>query len=145
MDEKDEKILKNLLVDGRLSSRNLAFKLGISTVTIISRLKKLEKENIILGYSARLNHELLGYEITAVIEVSTREGKMMEVGEQIAKNDNVTAVYDLTGQADTLIIAKFKTRRSLSDFIKKISKIPNIEKTVTHVVLNTIKEDNRLI
>ncbi len=70
---------------------------------------------------------------------------MIEVGEQIAKYDNVIAVYDLTGQSDTLIIAKFKTRRSLSDFVKKISKLPNIEKTLTHVVLNTIKEDQRLI
>jgi len=52
MDETDEKILKNLIVDGRLSARQLALKLGMSTVTILSRIKKLEKEKIILGYAS---------------------------------------------------------------------------------------------
>jgi len=44
-----------------------------------------------------------------------------------------------------MIIAKFKNRESLSEFIKKISAISNVENTLTHLVLNTIKEDNRLI
>jgi len=44
-----------------------------------------------------------------------------------------------------VIIAKFKTRELLSDFVKKVSTIPNVENTLTHLVLNTIKEDNRLI
>ena len=46
MDKTDEKILKNLLVDARLSARQLSLKLGMSTVTILSRIKKLEKEKI---------------------------------------------------------------------------------------------------
>ena len=44
-----------------------------------------------------------------------------------------------------IIIAKFKTREFLSDFVKKISTIPNVQNTLTHLVLNTIKEDVRLI
>ena len=59
LDETDEKILRNLLFDARLSARQLALKLGLSTVTVLTRIKKLEKQNIIKGYSARLNHELL--------------------------------------------------------------------------------------
>ena len=43
MDETDERILKNLMFDARLSARQLALKLGMSTVTILSRIKKLEK------------------------------------------------------------------------------------------------------
>ena len=43
MDETNEKILKNLMVDARVSARQLALKLGMSTVTILSRIKKLEK------------------------------------------------------------------------------------------------------
>ena len=145
LDEKDKKILKNLLVDARLSSRQLAHKLGMSTVTIISRLKKLEKENIILGYTARLNQELLGYDLTAVIEITTTQGKMLEIGKKISDYENVTAVYDITGTADTIVIAKFKNRPSLSEFVKKISSLTNVENTVTHIVLNTIKEDQRFI
>ena len=144
-DETDIRILKNLLVDARLSSRQLAYKLGLSTVTVISRIKKLEQRKIILGYSARLNHNLLGYDLSAIIEVTTGKGKMIEVEEKIADNENVCAVYDITGHADILVIGKFKTRKELSDFVKKLSTIPNVENTVTHIVLNTIKEDFRLL
>ncbi|MDX1595573.1 MAG: Lrp/AsnC family transcriptional regulator [Nitrosopumilaceae archaeon] len=145
LDDKDRKILQNLLVDARLSSRQLAHKLGMSTVTIISRLKKLEKENIILGYTARVNQEALGYDLTAVIEITTAHGKMIEIGKTIADYENVSAVYDITGTADTIVIAKFKNRTSLSEFVKKVSSLPHVENTVTHIVLNTIKEDQRFI
>ena len=117
----------------------------MSTVTVLSRIKKLEKENIIQGYSVRLNHELLGFDITAIIEIKTSKGKMLEIENEVAKYDSTIAVYDVTGDADMVIIAKFKTREFLSDFVKKVSAIPNVENTLTHLVLNTIKEDARLV
>ena len=144
-DEKDEKILKHLLVDARQSARQLAHKLNISTVTMISRLKKLEEKKIIQGYTVRLNHSALGYDITGIIEVTTTKGKMAEIEDEIAKTENVCAVYDITGNADIMVIGKFKDRTSLSEFVKKISSIPNVENTITHLVLNTVKEDNRFI
>ncbi len=145
MDDKDVQILVHLLTDARQSARQLAHRLGVSTVTMISRIKKLEQSKIIQGYSARLDHELLGYDITAIIEIKTTKGKMLEIESTIAKQDNVIAVYDITGDADTIVIAKFKDRKSLSIFVKKLSAVPNVENTVTHIVLNTIKEDDRLI
>ena len=145
LDETDTKILKHLLVDARQSSRQLAHKLGISTVTIISRLRKLEQGKVVKGYSARLDQEILGYDITAIIEVTTSKGKMLEIEDELAKNENVCAVYDITSHADTLVIGKFKNRNSLSNFVKNISAISNVENTVTHIALNTIKEDFRLL
>jgi len=145
IDDKDTQILKHLLLDSRQSARQLSLRMGVSTVTMISRMKKLEQQKIIQGYSVRLDHELLGYNITAIIEITTNQGKMLEIENVISKKENVIAVYDITGNADTMIIAKFKNRETLSDFIKKISAIPNIRNTVTHIVLNTIKEDNRLM
>ncbi len=145
IDDKDVQILKHLLTDARQSARQLAHRLGVSTVTMISRINKLQESKIIRGYSARLDHELLGYDITAIIEIKTTKGKMLEIENKIAKQDNVIAVYDITGDADTIVIAKFKDRKSLSSFIKKLSAVPNVENTVTHIVLNTIKEDDRLI
>jgi len=145
MDDRDIKILNHLLTDARQSARQLAHRLGVSTVTMISRIKKLEESKIIRGYSARLDHELLGYDITAIIEIKTTKGKMLEIENKIAKQDNVIAVYDITGDADTIVIAKFKDRKSVSSFVKKLLEIPNVENTVTHIVLNTIKEDDRLI
>lgn len=145
LDETDIKILRNLLVDARSSSRQLAYRLGLSTVTVITRIKKLEQRKIITGYSARLDHQQIGYDLAAIIEVTTGKGKMLEVEQKIADNENVCAVYDITGQSDILVIGKFKNRMELSDFVKKLSAIPNVENTVTHMVLNTVKEDFRLL
>ena len=57
IDKTDQEILRNLMVDARLSARQLAIKLGMSTVTILTRIKKLEKERIIKGYTAIIDHE----------------------------------------------------------------------------------------
>ena len=143
-DETDEKILKNLLVDARLSARQLALKLGMSTVTVLSRIKKLEKEKIILGYTAIIDHEKLGYSLTAIIEIVAKNDKIVEIEDEISKFENVCGVYDITGSTDTLIIAKFKERSELSTFVKELAAISNVENTITHVVLNTTKEDFRL-
>ncbi|PJB97942.1 MAG: AsnC family transcriptional regulator [Nitrosopumilales archaeon CG_4_9_14_0_8_um_filter_34_10] len=143
-DEIDTKIIKNLLVDARLSARQLAYKIGLSTVTVLSRIKKLEQKKIITGYTARLDHQILGYDLTAVIEVKTTKGKMLEIENKIAENENVCAVYDVTGPSDVLVISKFKNRDELSKFVKSLSAISNVENTETHIVLNSIKEDFRL-
>ena len=144
LDETDEKILKNLLVDARQSARQLALKLGMSTVTILSRIKKLEKEKIIRGYTTIIDHEKIGYSLTAIIEIIAKNDKVVEIEDEIAKFENVCGVYDITGSTDTIIIAKFKERKGLSKFVKEIATIPNVENTITHVVLNTAKEDFRL-
>jgi len=70
MDDTDIKILTHLLSDARQSARQLAHRLGMSTVTMISRMNKLQENKIIQGYSARLDHELLGYEITNFVKRS---------------------------------------------------------------------------
>ena len=144
LDKIDEKILKNLMVDARLSARQLALKLGMSTVTILSRIKKLEKEKIIRGYTTIIDHEKLGYTLTAIIEIMAKNGKVLDIEEEISKFENVCGVYDITGSTDTVLIAKFKERNELSDFVKNLGTIANVENTITHVVLNTSKEDFRL-
>ena len=143
IDKIDEKILKNLMVDARVSARQLALKMGMSTVTILSRIKKLEKEKIIRGYTALIDHEKLGYDLTAIIEVVANKN-IVDIEEKISKIDNVCGVYDVTGNTDTIIIAKFKERSKLSEFVKSLSAMANVDNTITHVVLNTTKEDFRL-
>jgi len=143
MDKIDEKILKNLMVDARISARQLALKLGMSTVTILSRIKKLEKEKIIKGYTALIDHEKLGYDLTAIIEIIAKKD-ILDIEEELSKMDNVCGVYDITGNTDTVIVAKFKERNELSVFVKSLSSMANVENTITHVVLNTAKEDFRL-
>ena len=58
------------------------------------------------------------------------------------KFPNVFAVYDITGSSDVIILAKFKNRRAIDLFLKKIQTIEYIERTETNLILNTIKEEN---
>jgi len=144
LDETDVKIVKALTLDARLSSRQIAKQCGVSIGTILSRMKKLEKEGIIKGYSALLDHEKIGYELTVVSEITVSKGRLLEMENEIARLPNVCCVYDITGLVDAIIVAKFKTREELSKFTKRLLALPYVERTNTHVVLTTIKEDFRI-
>lgn len=143
MDDIDVKILKRLLHDARMSYRKVAEEIGVSPPTVLARVNKLEKEGIIKSYSAMLDHEKLGYDLTAIIDITATKGKIVDLEKQIAKFPNVCAVYDTTGLTDMMIIAKFKSRAELSNFVKKDLAMPYVERTNTHVVLITVKEDFR--
>lgn len=143
MDDTDVKILKRLLHDARMSYRKVADEIGVSPPTVLARVEKLENEGIIRSYSAMLDHEKLGYDLTAIIDITATKGKIVDLEKQIAKFPNVCAVYDTTGTTDMTIIAKFKSRAELSSFVKKDLSLPYVERTNTHVVLVTVKEDFR--
>jgi DNA-binding Lrp family transcriptional regulator len=141
----DMKILTALLEDARYSSRQIAKNVGVSVGTVLSRIKKMEEDGLIKGYSAILDHEKLGYQLTVVTEITVAKGKLVETEQEIAKIPNVTGVYDVTGLTDAMIIAKFKSREDLGAFTKKLLALPYIERTNTHVVLTSVKENFRLL
>ena len=145
MDETDVKILRKLLSDARLSYRKIADQIGVSPPTVLARVKRLEDDNTVKFYSAILDHEKLGYDLTAIIEVTSVKGKISEVESHIAKFPNVCAVYDITGLTDMVVVAKFKNRSQLSNFVKKDLSLPFVERTNTRVVLITVKEDFRFL
>ncbi len=145
LDETDVKILEILTADARLSSRQVAKQCNVSIGTALSRIRKLEGEGIIKGYTALLDQEKLGYELTVVTETTVSKGRLLEMENEIARIPNVCCVYDLTGLADATIIAKFKNREDLSKFTKHLLSLPYVERTNTHVVLTTIKEDFRIV
>jgi DNA-binding Lrp family transcriptional regulator len=145
LDGTDVKILKTLVADARLSSRQIAKQCGISIGTALSRTRKMEDEGIIKGYTALLDQEKLGYELTVVTEITVSKGRLLEMENEIARIPNVCCVYDLTGLSDAAIIAKFRSREELSKFTKRMLSLPYVERTNTHVVLTTIKEDFRII
>ena len=143
MNELDFEILKKLSEDGRISLRQLAKDLGNkSPVTIKNHVEKLENKGIITDYGVNIDYEKLGFDIIALIELTTSKGKMLEVEQDIAKIPNVFAVYDITGEYDALILARFENRGDLSKMIKKIHTSQFVERTNTHMVLNVIKENS---
>ncbi len=141
LDRTDLKIINSLINDSKKQLRVLAGEIGISFVTVMNRIKKLEKEKIITKYSARINFEKIGYDTSILILIKISKGKLFELEKKIASLPNVYAVYDITGEYDALVISKFKNTREMDLFIKKLQTFEFIEKTNTSLILNTIKED----
>ncbi|MEM2913824.1 MAG: Lrp/AsnC family transcriptional regulator [Candidatus Bathyarchaeia archaeon] len=144
LDKLDLQILDLLQKDSRLSFNKIASKLEISVGTAYNRIKNLEEKGILKGYTVILNSFKLGYAMTALILIQSEGAHIVDVENEIAQIDNVVSVYDITGDFDVAVIARFKNRESLNIFVKKLLTLPYIKRTVTNVVLNVVKEDFRV-
>lgn len=144
LDTLDEELIDALAKNPRRSARELAREIHSSPSTVLKRLSNLEKSGIIRGYCVERDWEKLGYDFMAMIEVTIRKGALIEVQKKIAQLPGVVSVYDVTGQADSLVLARCKNRRDFSYLVKKILAMEQVERTNTHVILNTIKENYRI-
>jgi len=145
IDETDKKILNVLVERSNLSLREIAKEVKVSVVTVMKRVRELEKQEIIKDYTVNLDYEKIGYEIEVIIQLRIAKGKLFEVQKKIAAFENVYAVYDITGNFDSLVIARFRSRRTMDAFLKKLQKIDLVERSHTSLVLNKIKLKNTKI
>ncbi len=145
IDRLDAEIIRLLNENARLSFREIARKTRASLSTIANRIKQMEKSGVIAGYCPRLNPEKMGYEITALISLRIAHGKLMAVQQKIAADKRIHAVYDITGDWDSLIIGRFINRAELNKFIKSLLSTEHIERTSTSIALNVIKDEPRII
>ena len=141
---KDSELLKHLSTNGKASQRELAEVTGLALGTVSNHLKVLEKKKIINGYSANIDPEKVGFTLSATIHLRITKGKIMDVQASIAKHPRVYIVYDITGEWDSLVLARFKDREEMDEFIKTTLSQKNIERTSTSLVLNNVKEDVRV-
>lgn len=140
IDDIDKQILKELRLNSRRSYRELSKAISISPAALIERMKRLEKNRYVLGYTANIDFLKLGYEFMALVQISISHGALLDVQEKISKLPGVAAVFDITGEYDSTAIVICKNRAELSALIKKILKISHVEKTNTSMVLNIMKD-----
>ncbi len=140
MEDINNKILNILLENSRLSYRQVAKKIGISVATVMNHVRDMEKEGIIRGYSAVIDYDKLGFDIDVLISIKVMKGKLFQVENKIASSENITAVYDVTGDYDAVVVGKFRNRRLLDAFLKKIQTYDFVERTNTVMILNVIKD-----
>ena len=145
LNDKDSELLRCLNKNGKASQRELAGLTGLALGTVSNHLKSLEKKNIIRGYLPDINPEKVGFTLTSTINLRIAKGKIMEVQASIAKHPRVYAVYDITGEWDSLVLARFKDREEMDQFIKTVLSQKNIERTSTSLVLNNVKEEPRVM
>ena len=137
----DLEIIKVLQKDARASFRDIARQLNVAVGTVQSRVKKMELNNTIKGFSVDLDYSKLGYSLTALIQLQAKGRHLKEVERKLAKYDAVCVVYDLTGDFDIAVIAKFVTSPQMDRFIKEVLSIEFVERSVTSIVLNSVKEN----
>lgn len=140
LDDIDRKIITVLGKDARTSLRKISELVNVSLGTVSNRVKKMEKKGIIEGYSVILNPDHIGWELNVVIGLRIQKGRLIEIQEKIAKDSRVYGVYDVTGDFDSMILARAKNRKDLDDLSKNVLSIDGVERSITHLVLNTVKE-----
>jgi len=138
LDNVDKDIINELIIDSTLSYRAVAKKVKVSVATVMNRVKRLQKEKIIKRYTTIVDYDLVGYDVEVMIEVRISKGKLFNVEKEISTHPSVFAVYDITGDFDAAILARFKNR--MNNFLKKIQTYDFVERTNTRLILNTIKE-----
>lgn len=141
----DMQILRALEEDSRLSLRKLAQKVGLTPNILHKHLETLEHEGVILAYVPIVDASKMGFALTAIIMIQIEGGHIREVEDEIAKESNVLSVYDITGEYDAVVFAKFQDNPSLNAFLKKLLAERFIKRTTTLVALNAVKEYSKVI
>lgn len=145
--EEERELLKILQWNCKVSIKDLASRINIPLTTVYSKLKKLEREGYIKNYVAILDDKKLGFSTTAFILVSfsyESGGEKLdqrEVARRIAELQEVQEVHIITGDWDMLLKVKVRDVNELGKFIvDKLRKVPGVEKTLTSVSLDNVKE-----
>lgn len=144
IDKLDIKILRTLNNNARKSFREIAKELNVSLSTVANRVKRMEKDGVISGYIPLVKPEALGLDMTAVITIRISHGKLLDVQRRISRDPHILAVYDVTGDWDSVLVAKFRNSTELNSFIKELLGTQYVERTNTQLVLNVVKDEKRV-
>jgi len=143
-EELERKVVRALNVNARRSYREIAREVGTSTTAVIHAVKHLEETGAVQGYIPLVDPARFGVELVAVIALRISKGRLLETQRRIAADPHVTAVYDVTGDWDSFVIGYFTGREDLNGFVKKLLARPCVDRTMTHLVLNVVKEERRV-
>lgn len=135
LDEIDFKILHYLERHGRVTYREIAEAIDLSPPSVHQRVKRLEREGYIQGYRAVIAREKLGPLQTAFVQVVTRLDTDA-LAKRLEGMPEVVELYSVTGATDYLIRIEARTPEELERVITAIQRIPEIERTVTALVLS---------
>ncbi|XXN66270.1 Lrp/AsnC family transcriptional regulator (plasmid) [Enterobacter ludwigii] len=148
MDRIDRNILAELQADGRLSVTELAERVGLSLSPCHRRVKALEQSGVIQGYRAQLEPAFLGYNFSAIVFVTLRDGDRKAVSafeEAVKELPQITLAQRLFGDPDYLLHI---TTRDLPAFQQlydeKLSAMPGVQRLTSTLVMKTVIQDRPL-
>jgi DNA-binding Lrp family transcriptional regulator len=138
MDSIDKQIIQTLIADGRIANNQLAEQIGIAPSTCLTRVRALETNGVIKGFTALISRKAQGLNLEALISVSIRAGArqtISEFSEHIKNLEAVIQVFFLGGAEDFIIHVAVVDSDSLRDFVvKNLSAHPSVASTRTSII-----------
>lgn len=143
LDEIDRKIINAMLYNARISNAALAKLVGLSESATLERVRRLEKNGVILGYSTRIDAEALDRNVTALVTIrlaSQSHEHKDEFVEAINNFDQVLSCFQVMGACDYVAHVAAKDVASLENFLTdKLLRLRAVERTESMFVLRVIK------
>jgi Lrp/AsnC family leucine-responsive transcriptional regulator len=145
LDEIDVTIIDILQKNGRTRRNDLAQAVDLSIPSVSERLKKLEENGIITGYTAYVDPKKVGKDITAFINVTVDSSKHYNSFIEHARTtDEILEIHSVTGSGTHLIKIRTENTSTLEKLLSKIQAWSGVVNTTTSIVLTTMKETNKL-
>lgn len=141
LDEIDKKIIELLQENGRISAKEIATKVFLSSTSVATRVENLVKKGIISGFKAQINPLALGFYTKAFISVEVEPSQKKEFYPYIEKIENVVQCNCVTGDFSMLLEVMFHNTIELDQFIGELQKFG---KTKTLIVFSTSVEHREI-
>ena len=139
MDDTDRKLISLLRRDARTKVATLAAKLGVSRGTVTNRLRKLEDEQVIVGYTLRLRPDAEPNQIRAWMGVLVEGNQTRAVVASLLGDPGVAALHDTNGRWDLLAELRAESMAELSRVLERVRLIKGIANTETSILLTTYR------
>ncbi|MEI6027774.1 MAG: Lrp/AsnC family transcriptional regulator [Betaproteobacteria bacterium] len=139
MDDIDRQLIALLRKDARLPIATLASKLGVSRGTVSNRLKKLEDNHTIVGYSLLLRPDAQPHCIRAWMGVRVDGNQTLAVVASMLGEPGVESLHDTNGRWDLLAELRAETMAELSQVLERVRLTKGIAQTETNILLATFR------
>ncbi len=145
IDDMDKKILELLIEDGRMSYTEIGKELGLSRVAVRSRVNQLIDCGVIEKFTAVINSEKVGKQVSAFFEVDCEPRSLVEVAENLANNPYVASCYQMTGPSTLHMHVLVDDFKDLESFINtELYALEGITRVESHTLLRRFKSRSGL-
>lgn len=139
MDETDHQLIALLRQDARLSVAALAARLGVSRGTVTNRMRRLEDDSVIVGYTVRLRPDVPRNEITAWMSIAVDGNQTRSVIASLLGEPGVATLHDTNGRWDLLAELRAGNLQDLAKVLERIRLLKGISNTETSLHLETYR------
>jgi DNA-binding Lrp family transcriptional regulator len=139
MDETDQKLLAMLRQDARLTVAALAARLKVSRGTVTNRIRRLEDDGVIVGYTVRLRPDVQHNSILAWMSIAVDGNQTRAVISHLLGEPGVAALHDTNGRWDLLAELRAESLQELAQVLERIRLLKGISNTETSIHLETYR------